>query len=315
MSRFIRRAVISASLALACFASTPALAQTPAPAPTPAAAPACDRACLKGMLETYLDALTKRDQTKLPLAKFAKFTENGAVLYPGEGLWKTATSVTPYRLYALDPEGGQAAVSAVVMEDAAPVIFLLRIKVDAGKISEMETVLCRKGGTSLFAPDKLVDPPKPFTDVVPAAKRNSRRELIAASNAYFEAVETEGKPTYQPAPFAKGANRIENGVQTTNISLRGGKPMSADEQLDAGLFTGTLATDRRYPVVDVETGIALGIVMYRRDPTIVETEVTARQAARGQLLLAEFFKVTDNKIQEIRAVMVDRPRTAPTGWN
>jgi hypothetical protein len=315
MSRFIRRAVIVASLALTCLASAPALAQTPAPTPAPTAAPACDRACLKGMVENYLDALAKRDSTKLQLAKFAKFTENGAVLYPGEGLWKTATSVTPYRLYALDPEGGQAAVSAVVMEDTTPVIFMLRIKVDGGKISEMETILCRKGGTSLFAPDKLVEPPKPFTDIVPAARRNNRGELIAAANAYFQAVETEGKAVYHPAPFAKGANRIENGIQTTNVSLRGGKPMSADDQLNTGLFTGTLVTDRRYPVVDVETGIALGLVMYRRDPTIVETEVTARQAARGQLLLAEFFKVTDNKIQEIRAVMVDRPRTAPTGWN
>jgi hypothetical protein len=311
-SRFIR-AVMAASLVAPGLAFAPALAQPPAP--VVATAPACDRACLKGMLELYLDALAKRDATKLQLAKFAKFTENGAVLYPGEGLWKTATSVTPYRLYALDPEGEQAAVSAVVMEDATPVIFMLRIKVDGGKISEMETILCRKGGTSLFAPDKLVEPPKPFTDVVPAARGNSRGELIAAANAYFQAVETEGKPVYQPAPFAKGANRIENGIQTTNVSLRGGKPMSADDQLNAGLFTGTLVTDRRYPVVDVETGIALGLVMYRRDPTIVETEVTARQAARGQLLLAEFFKVTDNKIQEIRAVMVDRPRTAPTGWN
>jgi hypothetical protein len=305
--RFIRRAVIAAGLALASLASAPALAQTPAPA--------CDRACLKGMLETYLDALTKRDASKLPTAQFAKFTENGAVMFPGEGLWKTATGVTPYRLYALDPEGGQAAVSAVITEDAGPVIFLLRIKVDAGKLSEMETILCRKGGTSLFAPEKLVEPPKPFTDAVPAAKRNNRGQMIAISNAYFEAVETEGKLTYQPAPFAKGANRIENGFQTTNVSLRGGKPLSADEQLDAAMFAGTLATDRRYPVVDLETGIVLGITMYRRDPKAVENETTARQAARGQLLLGEFFKVSESRIQEIRAVMVDRPRTAPTGWN
>jgi hypothetical protein len=267
------------------------------------------------MLETYLDALTKRDPTKLPTAQFAKFTENGAVMFPGEGLWKTATSVTPYRLYALDPEGGQAAVSAVVNEDAGPVIFLLRIKVEGGKLSEMETILCRKGGTSLFAPDKLVDPPKPFTDIVPAAKRNTRGEMIAIANMYFEALETQGKPTYQPAPFAKGANRIENGVQTTNISLRGGKPMSADEQFDAAMFAGTLATDRRWPVVDLETGIVLGITMFRRDPNAPVNETTARQAARGQLLLAELFKVSEDKIQEIRAVMVDRPRTAPTGWN
>jgi hypothetical protein len=307
--RFIRRAVIAAGLALASLAATPSFAQAPSPTP------ACDRACLKGMLETYLDALTKRDPTKLPTAQFAKFTENGAVMFPGEGLWKTATGVTPYRLYVLDPEGGQAAVSAVVNEDAGPVIFLLRIKVEGGKLSEMETILCRKGGTSLFAPDKLVEPPKPFTEVVPPAKRNSRGRMIATANMYFEALETQGKPTYQPAPFAKGANRIENGVQTTNISLRGGKPMSADEQFDAAMFAGTLATDRRWPVVDLETGIVLGITMFRRDPNAPVNETTARQAARGQLLLAELFKVSDDKIQEIRAVMVDRPRTAPTGWN
>jgi len=41
------------------------------------AEPACDRACLEGFVDQYLAALVASDPSKLPLARNARYTENG----------------------------------------------------------------------------------------------------------------------------------------------------------------------------------------------------------------------------------------------
>ena len=50
----------------------------------------CDNACLKGFVDGYVDALSHRDATKLPVTKDVKYTENGRVLDLGQGFWLTA---------------------------------------------------------------------------------------------------------------------------------------------------------------------------------------------------------------------------------
>ena len=127
---------------------------------TAAALPAatCDRACLQGIVDSYLDALAKHDPSKLPVAASVKFTENGKELKLGEGFWKTAGAST-YRLYAIDPQAGDAAAQAVVAENGELNTFFVRLKVKARKISEAETLVCRKGQAGFFAPEsrKLID--------------------------------------------------------------------------------------------------------------------------------------------------------------
>ena len=57
-----------------------------------------------------------------------------------------------------------------------------------------------------------------FAQTVPPSNRHSREELIAAADAYFTAVQTEGTPEFVQAPFAPGLKRFENGLQTTNVT-------------------------------------------------------------------------------------------------
>ena len=54
------------------------------------ATPACDKACLQGFVEQYLDAWVARDPKKLPLAANVKYTENGQRLELGDGSWNVA---------------------------------------------------------------------------------------------------------------------------------------------------------------------------------------------------------------------------------
>jgi hypothetical protein len=144
-----------------------------------------------------------------------------------------------------------------------------------------------------------------FASPVRPAERHSRAELIAAANAYFTAVETEGTPAFVQAPFAPGMNRIENGLQTTNVTNNPRSDRhrwSAAEQLERAAYAGTVVTERRFPLVDTEHGIAVGIAVFRfagDGPT---------------LLLAELFKVTGGELREIRAVVRGIPKDTGAGW-
>jgi hypothetical protein len=118
------------------------------------------------------------------------------------------------------------------------------------------------------------------------------------------AVETEGTPGFVPAPFAPGMNRIENGLQTTNVKAN---PRSerhtwtADQQLERAAYAGTVIPDRRYAVVDTERGSVLALAVFRF-------------ASGTQIQAAEIFKVQDGRIQEIRAILRNLPEGAGTGW-
>ena len=291
--------------AVACTAISPTMAATP-----------CDRACLKQIADQYFDALAAHRTAGLPLAAQVKYTENGRQLKLGEGLWKTAGKAT-YRMDALDPESGGIGVSAVIQESDQPVILMQRLKVDDGKIAESEAIVVRKGDAGvLWAPDKLVKPSQHFTRTLRAAEQDSRLELMAAADAYFRAFESEGTPEYVRAPLLPDTNRFENGLQTTNVSLGGRKPTTAAEQFDTAMFKNARIYDRRYPVVDVERGIALGIVRFGRKLNPDGTEMPLQRAtqAQGSPLVAEFFAITGGKIREIEAVLITATNDSPTGW-
>jgi hypothetical protein len=263
----------------------------------------CDRACLQGIIDSYLDALAKHDPSKLPVAASVKFTENGKELKLGEGFWKTAGAST-YRLYAIDPQAGDAAAQAVVAENGELDTFFVRLKVKARKISEAETLVCRKGQAGFFAPEKMTAAPALYGEPVKDSERSVRSQLIDDASAYFTAVQTEGTKDYHSAPLSPAMNRFENGVQTTNVPVLGSPAMSGAEQLDKGIFKGLVIDHRRFPVVDEEHGVVVGLVL-------MHANVNGQM---GGILISEMFKIAGKQIQQVQAVMVNVPNDSTTGW-
>jgi hypothetical protein len=267
---------------------------------------ACDRECLEGFVARYFDALARRDPSSLPVDETLKYTENGRVLELGQGFWKTAGAPLRYRDYVLDPESGGVAVLTAVQEYDAVAQMFLRLKIADRRITEIETFVVRVGDQRWFAPENLEHLSDLYARSVPVRQRHTREELIGAADAYFTAVQTEGTPEFVQAPFGEGMKRVENGLQTTNVTVDPiveRHTLSPDVQLERAFYKGTRVTDRRYPVVDTEHGSVLGIVTFRRDGPDTTT-----------LLLAEIFKVTDGRLREIRAVMLNLPHGASTGW-
>src|SRR5215813_4747705 len=133
-------AVFSIGFFLLTLAATAAYAQ--------AGGSACDRACLEGLVDKYLDALIAHDPKLVPLARNAKFTENGVRLEVGDAQWKTVTRKGNYRLFVTDPEAGQVAFIGTVVEEArgpegTPTAIALRLKVENRQITEIETLMIR----------------------------------------------------------------------------------------------------------------------------------------------------------------------------
>ncbi len=121
-------------LSSSAFAATGPLSPSPAP-------PACDRECLRGMVTQVLYALVDHDTSKLPVADNLRVTEDGIEKPLAKvGLVKTVTRLRGYRQDILDERAGQSIAAVLVEEAGAPVILIVRVRVESDKISELELV-------------------------------------------------------------------------------------------------------------------------------------------------------------------------------
>ena len=293
---------------------------------TPArASDICDRACLTAMADRYLAALVAHDPQQLPLARFVRFTENGQELRLGDGLWGTATAPGRYRLYVADPEDGQVGLYATIIEADAPVLMALRLKVDYGLISEVETLVVRaSGGTSFPPAGKTMEEkgaPRPqFLRTVPTAERMSRQDLINVANSYFTGL--GGNTGRNTAPFAPSCLRLENGVQTNSNPTLHPAPeggfnviaLSCEEQQRSGFYAFvTSIRDRRLPVIDRERGLVMTFAFFDHSGALKEIRLSdgrtlpAPLRAPHTLEISELFQIDRGRIDQVEAVLQSVP--------
>jgi hypothetical protein len=302
------------------------------------AAASCDRACLEGFVDRYLDAAIAHDPSKVPLAPRVRFTEDGQQLDIGDGMWRTLKAKGKYRLFVTDVPAGEVGFFGSIEEDnrepdkATPAIIALRLKVSNQQITEIEQLVVRdeKAGARL---DTLTPNPV-YLQSVPAGERMARADLMATSNKYFSGMQqNDGKGDY---PFADDCNRLENGNQATNLPTPEGQtrpdPKSALmysgqwsclEQFRSGLlhFVHRIR-DRRFVALDEERGIALAFTFFDHPGGSTRTykipdgrTVTAGPAQPWTWEVAELFKVYGGKIHKIEAVLQRSPYGMLSGWS
>ena len=104
----------------------------------------CDRTCLRNLADSYVAALVAHDPSRVPLARDVRMVENIQRIRPGEGLWKSAAAIPAnFRIHVPDVAAQQVGFMAVLQEDDKPVQLGLRLKLEAGRITEAEHVVAR----------------------------------------------------------------------------------------------------------------------------------------------------------------------------
>jgi hypothetical protein len=315
-----------------------------------ASASSCDRACLEGFVDRFLDALVAHDPSRLPTTKLVRFTENGQTLALGDGVWRTITAKGTYKFYVADTAAGQVGFEGTMQEAGQPVIIAVRLKIEGQNISEIEMIVARgqmsqNGAHSL---EKLGSPRRALVEALPPGERASRLDLIKTANKYFSGMQqNDGKADY--SFFGDDCNRLENGMQTTNNMTpfpglsSSGTPRpapsakydpaanptmysagwSCKDQFRSGLLHFvTRIRDRRYPIVDEERGVVWAFAFFdhsagetRNFKTPTGKDVTAGPTTPFTWELAEIFKVRGGQLHEIEAVLLQSPYGQGSGWS
>ncbi len=315
-----------------------------------AAAQTCDRACLEGLVDRYMEALIAHDPKLLPAAQKVRNTEDGVLLELGDGFWRSAKAKGSYRLFVADVESGQVAFLGTMREDPqAPVIIAIRLKTQNQRISEIETVMIRDAGVAT-ALENRGRPQQVFLEPVSTSARASRSNLVRVANSYLD-----GLPKHDGTIFTADCDRVQNGLQTTNNpnfaaqqaatvpapAGRGGAPkgkqppavpkppafdfasLSCKQQFESGYFDFVKRIrDRRFTAVDRERGLVT--VSYAMD--LPSGPANSVKLADGRAITAgpdkpttysivEVFRIEGGRIRRIEAVQLTVPYGMLSGWS
>jgi hypothetical protein len=298
----------------------------------------CNRACLEGFVDRYLEAVISNQPTAVPLSPAVRFTEDGQQLVIGDGLWNTMRAKGPYRLFVTDVPAGQVTFLGSIEEDhrdpaqGTPALLALRLKVKDLQINQIEQIVVRdeKAGQRVNA----LTPHAAYLETIPQKERMSRADLIATGNKYFTGMQkNDGKGDY---PFTDDCNRIENGSQATNAPTPAGQtrpdPKTALnysgqwtclEQFKSGLlYFVNRIRDRRFVAVDEERGIvfAFGFFDHPGGATRTFTAPGGRTVTAGPVQpwtwqIAEVFKIEKGKIRKIDAFLHRSAYGMNSGWS
>jgi hypothetical protein len=284
----------------------------------------CNRQCLESFVTGYVAALRARDPSRAPFADTVRFTENSVEMPIGEGLWATVSSVNPADgMIAADIETGNAAWFGHAEEHGKLVFLALRIKVDNARITEAETVVARRTGMPLiFGTGK--EPHNPaWTQALTPEQQRPRPRLRAVADSYFNTVELNDGQVF--AQFKPDCSRLENGISTTAATGNTASSASVAEGCEAQFKLGIYRInkqlrERRYPIIDVERGIVVGMNFFDHANTFDEYELTDGRTMKtllkwpNSLSIMEAFKIVDGQIQTIEATFDYVPYGMHSPW-
>jgi hypothetical protein len=313
----------------------PGHGQAPAPEWDPSAAKPCDRACLLGIMDGYMNAIFAHDPKFVPpLALDVRMTENTGHMDVGEGLlWRSKVEPTSFKIYVADPVEGQVAEQARLKIQGKDALVAVRLKIDRGKILEIEQLWDRNINEAAIP--LLTTPRETLVNDVPAPHRSSREVLIRAANSYFDALEgDDGKI----AAFAEDCVRHENGYQTVNNPPPGGRMMPAPmvpdpnteqgrAQLKFSMMTCTQQIDsktfaymkhirpRRALIIDEQKGLVGTFPLFVHDGTRRGAPPDAPPGMLQNLVTMETFGIRGGLIHEVEVFpFVTIPYGLGNGW-
>lgn len=298
----------------------------------------CTRADLTKVADTYFESLREHNASDLPLGTTVKYTENGIKTDVGKGFWgtagkpllrrtlidtqkcvvatiavmeepfssKTVAAPSSSRGGAGGAPGGAPGVGAMFggprtmpQEGAVrPMLFASRLKVDQGKIAEIETIVARESDFAFNAEGVLKTKDQDWETILPPEQRASRKTLADAANNYF-AQFAEGSTVN--VPYAQVCDRWENGLQTTATD-HDCSPVTFRKRIGANINHGP-----RRVWVDVEKGIAIAFMVFGGGASASDANPTG-----SGLVDCHMFRMRDGKVDLILSIV--GPSAASMSW-
>jgi hypothetical protein len=299
----------------------------------------CNRACLEGFVDRYLDAMQNQQVSDQLFARDVKFTQNGIRLPLGkEGLWYDMSGKGNYRFYVPDVETqqvafiGTARFGGQTTTDGTLTAVALRLKIVDNRITEVEQLDIRPDNSSSVGGGGGGARGGGAAPAAGGARAGGAAPAAAAAPRFpptGEAVEALGKPHavyFETIPENRRPTREEM-IKTANYYFTGlarndGKgyyPFTSDcMRIENGIvatreckkqFEESLKgivdriRDRRFVAVDRERGIvfAFGFFDHYR--------------INWTWQLAELFKIQDGEIRRIEAIFLRSAYGMPSGWS
>lgn len=284
----------------------------------------CDRACLHNLVKEVTQAMLAHDPLSLPLGKGVRYSENGQFLALGDGLWETLgeigmPGVDEYAASFADAGSGTAAYWGLTKEQTTPGVLALRIKVDDGKIIEIEAVNVRaessgsRGGTmTLMRPPLPVEWQGDPLGGLDSVFRTNNTKLAdidpMLTTAYFDGLE---KHSSLEVPFSPGCTRRDNAVQT-NISCIA--QMMGKGPSPNGMHNRTTTVrDRRVLVADSEKGVVLTVAMVD-SPGTGPKPLPATESVPSTYMVSQLIKVDDGTISRVESMIKWMPLGYTSAW-
>jgi len=254
----------------------------------------CDRECLRTKVTQLLYAFLKHDVSGLAVADTLRVTED-AVEKPlaKVGLVNTVTRLRGFRQDIIDERAGVAGADVVVEESGAPVLLVVRLKVVADKLTEVELVATRSRAEGLIFNIDGLSAPSEVMNYAPRPEQLSTRDEATKAALHYPAGLNAAKTFADVnAPFAADAYRYENGQVMAGPNCKFAPGCQ-------NLSTQSLAIFNR--LGDVQTRVVavderMGIVWLRMAWGV-------RERGGDQLTVWETFKVYDGKIHAVEAFM------------
>lgn len=281
------------------------------------------RAELYAALDAYLAALRARDPHRCPWAETVHHSENNVALEIGDGLWGTVTGLGSYDLRFADVETGQVGFFGSVLETRDESPFTVRLRVAAGRISEVEVLVVRAADSGLKFPAPAFERKPALNEMLEPHERVPRARMISLADGYFDTLQLNDGVVF--TRIHPDCIRVENGVRTTHnpaLTLTAVARLGCEEQFRLGYYRyDDRLRARRYELVDEERGLVLAAAFidhcgrlgkYRlTDGTEVESPVRRPHS----FYVLELFKVKAGAIEQIEANFITVPYRMPSPWD
>lgn len=269
---------------------------------------------LERIADAYRAAYVAHDPARAPISPKVRFSENNVEMDFPDASWDAVTHEPGPVLTLSDPSTGQVGFFTAVKMNDTPGFLAARLKVEAGRIIEIEHILSTRRllsgpPTPIGDVDSFVHDPDLAREVDPA-ERCSRDEMVRLSDGYFSTLENN-TGEIRGTRFAPATRRFENGKEFADV----------ERLFRLGNYRfNERVRDREYFLVDEARGLVMARAFIDHKGVLDRftlTDGTSKESIFREphsWSVFELFKVKAGMITSIEATFIAVPYNMRPPW-